>query len=271
MQSTKKTIESYFTKLGMEPEVAHLYLALNQYGPQTISELSRRSGIERTRIYRLLDDLSESHLIKTKTEYKRSVLSAAPVSNLRITLIKKEDELRELRTELQEVQDALEQQQKAHNATQVHFYKGPEGLKQMLWNQTRTTSERLLILHENMQGRTNRTFFEHWVRACNERGINHRGIVSDNFVQTQKKWYSRKDNERLSRWEARHVADSVFPIKHSTIIYDNIVVYYQWRDGDISGIEIVNQEIADAQRAFFAMLWEKAEPLSNAISQQLPE
>jgi hypothetical protein len=61
----------------------------------------------------------------------------------------------------------------------------------------------------------------------------------------------------------------VFPVAHSTIIYDDVVTYHNWHNGVLFGIEIHNKEIADAQRVFFEMLWQRAEPLSRTISQQL--
>lgn len=91
MSQDTLVLREYFSKLGLEPEIAELYLALHTYGPQSISELSRRSKVERTRIYRLIDVLAEANLIEVETHYKRSILRAAPVSNLQILLSKKSD------------------------------------------------------------------------------------------------------------------------------------------------------------------------------------
>jgi sugar-specific transcriptional regulator TrmB len=74
MPDDTAVLRTYFRKLGLEPEVADLYLALHAYGPQTISELSRHSKVERTRIYRLIDVLLEANLIEVETHYKRSIL-----------------------------------------------------------------------------------------------------------------------------------------------------------------------------------------------------
>src|SRR5690606_25986739 len=89
-------IRSYFAKLGLEPEVADIYLALHTHGPQTISELSRNSKVERTRIYRLIDHLLSSHLIEVETRHKRTIIKAAPIANLNILITQKEQELRSL-------------------------------------------------------------------------------------------------------------------------------------------------------------------------------
>jgi len=265
-------LRDYFHKLGLEPEVADLYLALHTYGPQTISELSRHSKVERTRIYRLIDVLLEANLIEVEARYKRNIIHPAPISNLQILLSKKEEDLRLLRSELADIQQTLHaSSQNRSHPTKVQFYKGIEGLKQMFWNQTRSNTENLCILHENIQNRTNSAFFERWVRTCNERGHRSRGLIGDHFLQTQKEWYDQKDNERLSQWEARYVSPKIFLITHSSIVYDDVVTYYNWHKGNLFGIEVYNQEIADAQRTFFEMLWQQSEPISKQLSQQLKE
>lgn len=116
-----------------------------------------------------------------------------------------------------------------------------------------------------MQIRTKSAFFERWVAACNEKGLTFRGIISDNFIKTQQEWYGTYSNERLESWDSRYVPDSVFPITHSMIVYDNVLAYYNWKDGEIFGIEIHNQEIANAQRLFFEMLWSQAQPVDDLL------
>lgn len=264
-------IHDYFAKLGLEPEIAELYVALCAFGPQTISQLARNSGVERTRIYRLIDLLAELNLIEITADSNRNILKAAPADNLQLILNKKEEELKGLRNDLPSVKDALEQSTLNSPTTRVQFYKGSDGLKQMFWNQTRSNTENLSMLFENMQIRTNSTFFERWVRRCNERDMKFRGIISDHFIKTQQEWYGQKSNERLAAWDSRYVGDSVFPITHSTVIYDDVTSYYNWKDGEIFGIEVYNAEIANAQRRFFEMLWKAALPVDDLVGPQTPD
>lgn len=251
-------IRTYFGKLGLEAEIADLYLALHAHGPQTISELSRNSGVERTRIYRLIDKLLESNLVEVESHHKRGVIKAAPIANLHILISQKEQELKSLQDELGLIEQVLARNSLSSPATRVQFYQGAEGAKQMFWNETTATTPVDCILFENMQIKTNSVFFERWVKRCNERNLHFRGIVGDAFLESQKEWYATHKNERLQHWEQRYVAKDVFPITHSVIVYDSVVAYYNWKDGEIFGIEIYNQEIADTQRQFFEMLWEKS-------------
>ncbi|HSX15255.1 MAG TPA: helix-turn-helix domain-containing protein [Candidatus Saccharimonadales bacterium] len=263
MAASTEAIRTYLAKLGLDPEIADIYLALHAYGPQNISVLSRKSGVERTRIYRLLDLMKEANLVEVEVHDKRSIVKAAHIGNLQSVLSKREQELRSLQDELREIEQHFTASSISSDLTKVHFYQGLDGNKQMFWNQTRAVGETVCILYENMQNKTNSAYFERWVRKCNERGLKFRGIIGEHFIKTQQDWYATHQNERLEHWESRYLDPTTYPITHSVVVYDNVVAYYNWKDGEIFGIEMINQEIADAQRRVFEMLWDKAKPVDD--------
>jgi len=259
-------VKTYFTKLGLEPEVADIYTALYTYGPQTISQLARNSNTERTRIYRLMDTLKNSKLVEVEVHYKREIFRAAPIGNLQLILDEKERDLRNMNAGLKELYDIFPRDSLSSQGTRVQFYQGAEGNKQMFWNETQAKSEVLCILYENMQGRVGATFFDRWVRQCNDNGLRHRGIVSDTFMATQREWYETHHNERLTHWEQRSVPKDMFPVTHSMVTYDNVVTYYSWIGNEAFGIAIYNQEIAEAQRHFFELLWRMGTPEQDVVT-----
>jgi hypothetical protein len=263
MGSTDDTVRSYLKKLGLEPEVADIYLALHAYGPQSISQLSRNSGVERTRIYRMLGLMQKATIIEVEIHNKRSVVKAADIGNLQSLLSKREQELRVLEKELRELEGSFSRTTLSNSQTKVHFYPGLDGNKQMFWNQTHARSEILAILYQHMQNKSNSAFFERWVRRCNEQNLRFRAIASQDFIKTQKSWLASRDIERLKRWEARYIDRQIFPISHSVVTYNDVVAYYNWKNGEIFCIEVLNQEIANSQRAFFEILWRQAVPIDR--------
>lgn len=260
MEDSTAAIHHYFVKLGFEPAIADMYIALCEHGPQTISELSRRSKVERTLIYRLLPKLTETHLIEIESEYKQGIIKASPFTNLQILLTKKEQELQDLQDSLPLLEQSLQRNIQSSPDTKVQFYRGTDGVKQMLWNETKTTGDVLGIFHENIQIKTNSKFFERWVARCNEVGMHSRGIVSDSFISSQQKWYDAHVNERLTNWEERYISPDVFSISHSTVVYDNVVAHYNWNRTEVFGVELYNEQIADTQRQLFEILWGLATP-----------
>jgi len=256
MLTDTTAVRTYFAKLGLEREIADIYLSLHAHGPQTISELSRNAHVERTRIYRLIDKLLESDLIEVEPHNKRGVIKAAPIANLHILISQKEQELRSLQDELGLIEQVLARNSLSSPAARIQFYEGPEGVRQMLWNQTKAKTEITSILYEDMQNKVDSKSFERWAEKCNEQQIQHRSIYGDRFIKAQKDW----DDKRLRYWQRRYIAPDIFPIAHDTIIYDDVVTYHNWKSGEVFGMEIYNRDIASAQRAFFEMLWQQAQP-----------
>jgi sugar-specific transcriptional regulator TrmB len=262
MKHDTANVHEYFAKLGLSPEVADLYIALQQHGPQSLLQLSRNAKVERTRIYRLLDSLKEHYLIEEEELYKRKLYKAAPLTNVQILLSKREQQLLDLQAEMLRLHEAAPTTESSIK-THVQFYQGEDGFRQMLWNQTKSSGENLSILYENMQSRTNSAFFERWVDKCNSKGLTSRSLVGDHFLATQKDWYASHANERLKNWEGRRLSDDIFTITHSMVIYDGVVAYYDWKEHDIYGIEIYNQHIADGQRQLFELLWKSSTELPD--------
>lgn len=251
-------IRSYFQKLNLDKEIADIYLALHTHGPQSVSALSRNAGVERTRLYRLIDQLLTSHLIEVETHYKRNVIKAAPITNLNILINQKEQELSALKDELGLIQQVLARNTLSSPASRVQFYRGPEGIRQMLWNQLNTKTTILSYSLGILDEPTGNTFMHRWANEFENRGLTRHLIFNDSYI---KSWQQRKPpGQRIRGMHYNYISPDSFKISHSSDIYDNVTAYYQWKDGELFGIEIYNQEIADTQRQFFAILWPKSKP-----------
>ena len=261
MLTDSVAVRTYFSKLGLETEIADIYLALHTHGPQSISELSRNSKVERTRIYRLVDKLLESNLIEVESRYKRGILKAAPISNLHILINQREQELKNLQDELELIQQVLAKNSLSNPSTRVQFYQGPEGIRQMLWNELNAKSEVLGYSNRILEEATGKKFMERWTSEFEDRKLACRLLVNDDFF---KSWEAGRQyvgtGRKIRGMRYNHLPADVFTMTHLCDMYDDVVGYYHWKDGDVFGIEIYNQDIAKAQRQFFEMLWPKSTP-----------
>jgi sugar-specific transcriptional regulator TrmB len=254
-------IRSYFSKLGLEAEIADIYLALHSYGPQSMSELSRNSGVERTRLYRLIDQLLESNLIEVESHYKRGVIKAAPIANLRILITQKEQELQSLQDELGLIEQVLGRNSLSSPATRVQFYQGAQGIRQMLWNELQATTDIVSFAYRILDEATGRAFMERWAAAFEEKNLQERLLVNDEFARSWEENKPKVTNQRRIGGITYHlIPDEAFKISHSACVYNDVTAYFHWKDNEVFGIEIYNKEIADSQRQFFELMWAKSEP-----------
>lgn len=259
MTPDTNAIRTYFAKLGLGTEIADIYLALHANGPQSISELSRTSKVERTRIYRLIDKLLASNLIEVESGNKRGIIKAAPIANLNILISQKEQELKGLQDELGLIEQVLVRNTLSNPATRVQFYHGPEGIRQMQWNLFKSEGDILSIMHEPMQDATGDAFFKRWAENWNRGDWKCRILLDDHFLRLSNDWHRKNPGVTPKSHYSRVLKPSEFPIKFETDIYNDVVSYYNWHEGEIFGVEIYNKNIADFQRKFFEILWQTAE------------
>lgn len=251
----KEKIYAIIRSIGGSSEVAEAYYSLLLYGPQTISQLSRNSHIERTKVYRLLEKLQQLHLIEIELQPKRSLIKASPITSLKPLVAQRQHALEEAIQHLPMIESQFAKKSLISPLTKVQFYQGKEGAKQMLWNQTKAQGETLSILYQNMQSHTGEEFYSNWARRCNEQNLTFRSVVSDAFVESQKRWADSESSGLLKNWHGRYIPDETHSIRFWTCIYNNVVAYFSWHEHEIYGIEIYNQDIADANRDFFESLW----------------
>jgi len=251
-------IRTYFAKLGLETEIADLYLALHSHGPQTISELSRNSRVERTRIYRLIDKLMESNLIEVESHHKRGIIKAAPVANLRILINERENELKNLQDELGLIEKVLARNSLSSPATRVQFYSGVEGIRQIRWNQLRAKTEHVGYAYRVTGEGSGKAFGQKWAEEFEAKGLRKRLLINDEFVESWERYGTT--GRRINGIDYHYIDSDTFTIRNISDTYDDVTVYFQWKDGEMFGIEIYNQDIADTQRQIFEILWAKSKP-----------
>ncbi len=260
-----ENIKKIISELGGDELLADIYISLTMYGPQTISQLSRNSKVERTKIYRLLDDMQKFNLIEVELQPNRNIIKASSLASLRPLIVQKQEQLKVFEEFLPELENRLNRQTIKSPLTKVQFYKGKDGAKQMLWNQTNSNTETVSILYQNMQSHTGEDFYLRWAEKCNMRKIPIRSIVGDEFIASQKAWYDNSTSRKLVNWQGRYLSSDIHEITFWTCIYDNVVAYFDWHEQEIYGIEIYNQKLADANKSFFEALWAQGSDLKTNL------
>lgn len=256
MSTDVGAIRTYFAKLGLDAEIADIYLALHTHGPQSISQLSRNARVERTRIYRLIDQLMDSHLIELESHNTRGTLKAAPIANLHILITQKEQELKSLQDELGLIEQVLSRNSLSSPVTRVQFYEGSEASKQIRHNMLHANTELLSVLYKDIAQESDPAVADRWLKNASEQKLRVRIIYDKQHKQTMQRSQS---NTFPDTWQVRYVSSQVFPVTHSITTYDDVVASLHWHDNQLYGLEVYGADTASAQRAFFELLWERSD------------
>ena len=256
MININNLISEYLGGLGFGEETAKLYGALVGKGPMTILEASRATEIERTALYRLIDELVAKGLIEEVLAHKSRRIQAVSPAKIKGLLENEKQRVEKLESGFGEFEKLIESMPQNHS-TQVRYYRSISGIKQILWNEARAKGEVIGYTYRNLQEVVGQKYFEEYARELENNKVVSRDLRCDSFLASTDSPEFRRRHIDQSVW--RYLPDSVMRLTHNLDVYNDVVAIYYWENDDVFGVEIENQKIADMQRSIFETLWKLAE------------
>ncbi len=253
-----QTILTYLNRLGLEPEESQVYLALAEKNTLTAAQIAQETTIPKTTVYRRLENLKKLNLVEEIVdEYKRLFKPASPTV-LDQLIRQKEEEIQTIKAALPKlVQTLIGQSGALDKETKVVFYRGGEGIKQMLWNTLRAKKEIVGYTYRIMSDITGRKFAWKWNQEFNFLHLSGRDLYSDEFLKSKK----NPDNIEPGNWDnwpSRYISPKILDIQHQMDIYNDVVGIYNWHEGEVFGVEIYNEKVAKMQKQIFDIVWKLA-------------
>ncbi|HUB93805.1 MAG TPA: helix-turn-helix domain-containing protein [Verrucomicrobiae bacterium] len=257
----KNDILSNLAELGFGESEAVVYYELTRRGPLTHLQLSRVTGISRTRVYRIIEQLQTKGVVAKKADDDGTAVLANGHQSLELALVNEAERLEAQQKAFKRVHVLLKELANEGRPPlnfSIRTYDGVAGFKQMLWNELKTKDELLAFgdgILEDLIG--SRAWAEKQREMTVQKGYRIREIANNPVVPTQNQPFK-------SRIATRRVSEAILPLRHQIIIYNDTVSTYCWRDGQKTGIEVINQPYAQMMRAMFERYWGLAEPVSAA-------
>lgn len=262
MLNNKNTIITDLRRLGLSTDEAKVYLELLDK-PLTHLELARKTNINRTKIYRIADMLSEKSLIAEKQRDDGKFLTATDPSNLQISLAAAQEKVTLQQQLLKSTMPALSEiftngATNSKGGFTIDTYEGTAGLKQMLWNELKTQGEICAYAHDTLDQVAGNRWAEKYRTEITSRRIPHRVLENADARHVLE---HTKVEDYKTIYTARHLDRSVLDLHQELTIHDDTVSIYNWNSdgkGEKVGLEIHNQQFADFQKAIFETYWKLA-------------
>lgn len=257
MSDSKDNTLQWLKELGLTGDEAVLYTELLK-GPQTHLELARATGINRTKVYRLADELEKRSLIATHSDDTGTALIASDPATFEIELVNKEEALKRQRTIFKHVLPELHKlQHKGKTDFEVNTYQGVQGFKQMLWHELKAKGELLVLGKSTIEQLVENVRWAEKHRALTvEANYAVRQIINSDEVLDP---FTRNQEFMDSHYEERLIGGEVLPMRQTISIYNNTVAVYHWRTGDKVGVEIVGKMYVAMMREIFEYYWRLAD------------
>ena len=257
-----KDTTSYLQALGLNRDEAKLYLELLK-GPNSHLELARSTGINRTKVYRLADQLEKRSLISTQTDDRGTMLVAADPSTLEVELVTREETLKAQRSIFKQVLPNL-QALKADSEGPLNFsvqtYEGVEGFKQMLWHELKAKGEVVIFGSGTIESLVPS---KRWAEKHRAMTIEANYQVRELINPGKKIENFTKHTEFMNHYGRRALPEDVLPMDNQIVIYNDTVATYCWQNEQKVGVEIINKANAEQMRKTFEHYWGLAETLTK--------
>lgn len=246
--------KSYFTNLGLKPNEAKVYLACINLGPTTVSNISVLSGLQRTYVYDILEDLNIKGLVSYSKKDNITIFTALPLAKFEAIYRQKLARYRAILPQLEMFE------KRGVNLPKVRYFQGLDGVKSAVMDTLSVGrgGEILLYFTGVNLWEKERTFAQEYIDKRVRMNIRIRAIAEDN---PETRFWTNKDRDVLRT--TRLVKPGLFPFTNEIDIYGDKVLFTSLTD-EILAVAIESKSIATMQRAIFDLAWKgAAKEISN--------
>ena len=262
--SDNSDITNHLISFGLTKQEASIYLALSGKPSHTALELSRLLRLPRTTIYDNLTSLIEKGLVERIVKYKSQQFQAYPIDVLTNTIDQEKIHLSKLSTSFDYLKHHIHEQSQSSTMTQVRYYHGPTGIRQMMWNALAAEKENIGYSVMGRKEIVGSAFLKRFLEEFARRKLLDRVLINPTKHTLQ---YINDGNlsvvgGKIANFERiRVLGESQLRITGDTTIYNNIFAVIYWQKKEIVGVEIENPELVAMQKSIFENLWKLAKPL----------
>lgn len=255
-------IEQQLTSFGLSDKESRTYLTLLELGTAAVSDVSKKSKINRSTSYVLLESLAKRGLVSISTRGKTRLYNPAPPERL-VQLI--EERVKTTTEMLGQARAVLPELKSIYTGIgpkpKVSFFEGAEGIRSV-YEDTLTSPETILAyasienMHEALPD-----YFPDYYRRRAKRGIHIQSIFPDTPAARERVKHDRQEDRT-----AVLVPTSDYAFSPEINIYDNKVVFMSLREK--FGLIIESEELASAMKKIFALSWKEAKRLNDELKKK---
>ncbi len=263
----QEIIRDFLNQLGYSKEALEIYLALIKNGPSTLLQISKSSGVERTKLYRLVDEFIKNGVVEEVPAYKQKTIKAVDLSSIEILVKERESKAASLADSFPLFSEAVSDFSKSHLPdVNVVYYRGIEGMKQMIWHVTRAKGLYRTYSYRFWNDIVGDKFTLNINREMLANKFKVHDLYSDQYIKYKEDWMKtrgKKPSGDWSFWKAHFISEKYVKINQNIDIYNDIVAYSYWDKGEMFGVEIQNQRVADMQKQIHDVLWKMSRKIDH--------
>ncbi|EKE15998.1 MAG: hypothetical protein ACD_11C00057G0023 [uncultured bacterium] len=246
-------IEELLKKLELSDKEIEIYLALFAQGKTTPARLARATGINRSTVYAVLNQLKEKRLIIEDITTKILYFSPTPAEDMENLFHKEQEKLREKNKIVLRLAEELERmpRSKTYCVPKVRFVQEEE-VEEFLFSNISKWDENSKLIDHICWGFQDRSFaevYQKWIVWSSERyGVKLRLLSnrSDIEIKLKEKYFAQRDFKFL---------ENKLDFSASTWIFGDYLIMIMTRQKPFYLVEIHDAVLAHNMREIFKKLW----------------
>lgn len=241
-------LNSNLEKIGLSDKEAKVYLASLELGPANIQSLTDKSGIKRSTVYEMLDNLKSMGLIIESIKGKRKTYVASEPEKLKKNIHEKEQLLNQILPELRSLNNAGSIKPK------ITYYEGQAGLRQIYNLVLETTTKKVDWVSpiRSVMETVGEDFLEEYIEKRAKEKYWVRSVqITEEQVETYKYLNPKTFNETFRKVR---FSPPGLDIPNAMAIWDNKVAIMSSRKEGF-GFIIESEDLLRSMRVFYELLW----------------
>lgn len=235
--------------IGLEEDEAAVYAACLELGPASVLEMARKTKLNRTTLYGVVERLGEKQLITKSVTGKRILYVAEPPEKLALMLKNRLAKLDDLLPEL------LSLSRNGVYKPKIKYVEGIEGIKNV-YRDSLLSKETTIVAFVGVERLTAKSqvlhgFWENEYRLGRKKnGVHGRVIIPDNA-----EGQAFKAKDATHDRESRLVPASTYNFEGEVLLYDNVVCFISYTQDEEFALTLESKAIAKTLKMIWQIVW----------------
>jgi len=235
---------------GLDAKQSATYLAMLELGPASVLEVAKKSGVNRSMLYGVLDALVDKGLVYQSLRGKKTKFVARDPEALQGLLVQKVEQFSKLLPELKAMANS------GGSKPIVTVHEGIEGIKQAYLGSVHSKEKKLyaFVGVESLLSKTNilENFWDdEFKKERRKRNVFGQLLAPNNAAG---KKFQLKDNQNFR--ESRLVDAARYNFPAEALVYDDTVAFISYTPHEEFAIQIKSPAIAQTLKMAWRFMWE---------------
>lgn len=246
-------INSLFEQLNFSEKETKIYLSLMELGSSKAADIAKKTGLNRTSVYDLLQILLQKGLISKYSKGSATFFNTLePKQLLNYLEREKEEAAKKIEKQKQKVTEFLPQLISLQNIytskPKVQFFEGEKGMREAY--EDTLTSNGVILAYANVETmhKALPNFFPEYYQRRTQNKIFIQAILPRNKLSIE-----RSKANQIEMRDTRFLPEANQTFSPEINIYNNKLLIASWKEK--MAIIIESKELADLQKLTFNLLW----------------